>query len=422
MVDICPETPPPLETEHKDLAKHGTPKSPKFVPFSSLDTIIRPRPFSSITSAPSQQPQTHFSPRSIPTIARHDPTFNPPNLVTRINDWELFLQKPDRKLQNTFDANPFPSNQNLFPKTEPTPIKFIDTRIPPFDSDDIKIWFKIFEANLHQYLENDETTYNALLGRLGCKHIRHINYVLDHPNPTYTMLKTALLKTYDIPQSTRWELLKKSSPIGDRRPFELMADLKSIYGAFKTEEDTARFILLNEFYARLPEHVSAILKMFDKAETLEEISLRADKIFEQQQPAAKTSPSSTFTHSKISNEELSAKIDSLMAEMKSMGLQQQTVIHQPPPKFFLPSDYSFSQASRPSSQLSQYGAKPNFNNRRSNKQTLAFTNPNHNSKRSLGTASSINSSRVPTHSSTPASFQPFLSKANPPTQAHNKFN
>ena len=384
MVDIRPDNPPPLETEQEDVAKHGTHKSLKLVPFSSLNTIIRPRPFSSITSAPSQQPQPHFSRRSILTIARHNPTFNPPNLDTRINDWDPFLQKPDRKPQNTFDANPFPYNQGLFPKTEPTPIKFIDTRIPPFDTDDIKIWFKIFEANLHQYLENDKTMYNALLGRLGCKHIRRINYVLDHPNPIYTMLKTALLKTYDIPQSTRWELLKKSPPIGDRRRSELMADLKSIYGAFKTEEDTARFILLNEFYARLPEHVSAILKMFDKAETPEEISLRADKIFEQQQPAAKTSLSSTFNHSKIPNKELSAKIDSLIAEMKSMGPQQQTVIHQPPPQFYPPSDYSFSQARRPRSQLSQYGAKPNFNNRRSNKQTLAFTNPNHNSIRNLG--------------------------------------
>ena len=147
--------------------------------------------------------------------------------------------------------------------------------------------------------------YNAPPGRLGCKHIRRINYVLDHSNPTYTMLKTALLGTYDIPQSTRWEPLKKS-PISDRRPSELMADLKSIYGVFKTEEDTARFKLLNEFYARLPEHVSAILKMFDKAEALEEISLRADKIFEQQQPADKTFLLSTSNRSKISNEELSA--------------------------------------------------------------------------------------------------------------------
>ena len=266
-------------------------------------------------SAPSQQPQPHFSPRSIPTIAQHDPTFIPPHLDTRINDWNPFLQKPDRKPQNTFDTNPLPSNQNIFPNTEPTPIKFINSRIPPFDTDNIKIWFKIFEANLHQCLKHDKTMYNALLGHLGCKNIRRINYILDHPNPAYTMLKTALLKTYDIPQSMRWELLKKSPPIGDRRPSDLMADLKSIYGTFKTKENTARFILLNEFYVGLPEHVSAILKMFDKAETLEEISLWADKIFEQQQPAARTSLSSTFNHSKISNEELSAKIDSLMAEM-----------------------------------------------------------------------------------------------------------
>ena len=186
MVDIRLNTPLPLETEHEDLARHGTPKSPKLAPFSSLDSIIRPRPFSSTKSAPSQQPQPHFSQHSIPTTKRHDPIFNPPNFDTRINDWDQFLQKPVRKPQNTFDTNPFPSNQNLFPKTEPTPIKFIDTRIPPFDTDDIKIWFKIFETNLHQYLENDKTMYNAVLRRLGCKHIRRINYVLDHPNPTYT--------------------------------------------------------------------------------------------------------------------------------------------------------------------------------------------------------------------------------------------
>ena len=168
------------------------------------------------------------------------------------------MQKPDRKPQNTVDTNPFLSNQTLFPKPEPTAIKFIDPRIPPFKPDDIKIWFKIFEVNSHQYLKNDKTMYKALLRRLGCNHIRRINYVLDHPNPTYTILKTALLKTCDIPQSTRWKLLQKSPPIGDRRPSELMADLKSIYGAFKTEKDTARFILLNEFYARLPEHVSVI--------------------------------------------------------------------------------------------------------------------------------------------------------------------
>ena len=56
------------------------------------------------------------------------------------------------------------------------------------------------------------------------------------------------------------------------------------------------------------------------------------------------------------------------------------------------------------------------------KQALAFTNPNHNSKRNLATASSSNSSRAPTRSSTPASFQPFPSKANPQTQACNRFN
>ena len=69
----------------------------------------------------------------------------PPNLDNRINDWNPFLQKPDRKQQKIFDTNPFPSNQ----KPEPTPFKFIHTTIPPFDTDDIKIWFKLFEANLH---------------------------------------------------------------------------------------------------------------------------------------------------------------------------------------------------------------------------------------------------------------------------------
>ena len=99
MVDVRPNTPLPLETEHKDLARHGTPKSTKLVPFSSLDSIIRPRSFSSITSAPSQQPQPHFLPHSIPTTKRHDPIFNPPNFDTRINDWDQFLQKPVRKPQ-----------------------------------------------------------------------------------------------------------------------------------------------------------------------------------------------------------------------------------------------------------------------------------------------------------------------------------
>ena len=122
------------------------------------------------------------------------------------------------------------------------------------------------------------------------------------------MINTALFKTYDIPQSTRWKLFKKSPPIGDRRPSELMADLKSIYDAFKTEEDTASFTLHNEFYACLLEHVSTIKKMFGKAENLEKISFEADKIFEQQQPADKTFLSSMSNRSNISNEELSAKL------------------------------------------------------------------------------------------------------------------
>ena len=43
MADIRPGIPPPLESEHEDLARRGTPKSPKLVPFSSLVTVIRPK-------------------------------------------------------------------------------------------------------------------------------------------------------------------------------------------------------------------------------------------------------------------------------------------------------------------------------------------------------------------------------------------
>ena len=108
--------------------------------------------------------------------------------------------------------------------------------------------------------------------------------------------------------------------------------------------------------------------------------------------------------------------------MKLMGLQQQPLIRQPPAQFYPPSDYSFYQLSRPSSELSQYGAKPNFNNRLSTKQTLVFTNTNHNSKRNLATASSTNFSGAPTRSTTAASFQPFQSKPHPQTQTNNRIN
>ena len=98
-----------------------------------------------------------------------------------------------------------------------------------FDTDNVDMFFHIFEAHYCGKNLTDELLYYDLMQ---CLNSRQVNRVFSELKTTslhsYALLRAALMKIYSVAMHQKFQKLQDVPALGDCTPSELLADLSSI--------------------------------------------------------------------------------------------------------------------------------------------------------------------------------------------------
>lgn len=177
----------------------------------------------------------------------------------------------------TGEDNPPPSGQNSTGHIEKVSIK-----LPTFWASKPALWFNVVEAQFNSKISNtnvitdDATKYYYVLKSLDENVLEKVEDIISNPPDKlkYKALKTALIQRLADSDNVRVQKLTKDLELGDKKPSQLLREMKSLAGTTCPER-----LLKTLWLQRLPQHTQQILSV-STAESLTEISAMADKISE----------------------------------------------------------------------------------------------------------------------------------------------
>lgn len=190
-----------------------------------------------------------------------------------------------------------------------------------------KLWFLQLEAQFsNNNITQDTTKYNVVIASLDENVLDFVEDILSNP-PTdgkYDALKTALMNRLSDTEETRLKKVLTELNLGDKRPSDLLRQMKGLSGASISTE-----LLKSLWLQRLPQQVQAILSI--SSDSLDNIAEMADKIIgiysstelcEVGKTSNKVSDSDTVNSRKINSleigiAELTRKFDTFMTRGRS---------------------------------------------------------------------------------------------------------
>ena len=228
--------------------------------------------------------------------------------------------------------------------------------LPTFWETDVDLWFaavdQIFASN---GIWDEQRKFSVALNSLDLKSIRKVQHVVRNPGMfPYTNLKTTLAKTYRLCENDRLDKLFHNTELGDRKPSELLLEMRYLLDAFNTSDSQSQAVLRKLFLDKLPVQVRTILAgSFDT--NLDFIALRADEIM-----AASKSSNTTNNPQRLINEIFDQRLNQLAATLHNSP-QPQFASPQPPrhPWYNTAAGHSRGQNSR-SHKFGGPGNRPTF--------------------------------------------------------------
>lgn len=146
---------------------------------------------------------------------------------------------------------------------------------PPFRTDDIEAWFRRAE---HWFTFSKVTTeadkFALIASQIEHPTVVNLDEMLNqHEETPYTTIKTKIISIFEKTTSAKINDLLSGCQLGDRRPSQLLAEMKRLGGT--TGED----ILRSLWSKRLPIHIQTIVAAATKS-NLEEVALIADAVID----------------------------------------------------------------------------------------------------------------------------------------------
>jgi len=135
--------------------------------------------------------------------------------------------------ENHVDPNAASAQQQPLnaPGPIPTPqnISAIEhVRLPGFWRHSPQQWFTHAEAVFHSNrIRADLTKLNHVLTALDEDRIRTVSDLLG-PNAQYLAVRDRLISAYAVPQATRFRTIIQHGGMGDRRPSQMLRDMRSV--------------------------------------------------------------------------------------------------------------------------------------------------------------------------------------------------
>lgn len=144
-------------------------------------------------------------------------------------------------------------------------------RLPGFWRHSPQQWFihaeAIFQTNR---VRSDLTKVNHVLSALDEDGIRTIADLLG-ADIQYSLVRHRLINAYSIPQATRFRTIVQPGGLGDRRPSQMLRDMRSVL------PDGINDSALKEFWLqKLPQHILMVVSGLDGS--LESLAERADRV------------------------------------------------------------------------------------------------------------------------------------------------
>lgn len=185
-------------------------------------------------------------------------------------------------------------------------------KLPPFWTANPTLWFVQAEAQFAMCkITNDSTKYHLAIASLPGEACESIYDILTQPPDTekYNGLKKTLISRNQLSEEVRLEKLLEKADLGDRKPSDLLRQMKML-----ARESISEKILQKLWLRRLPAHTTSIL-MAIADKSLDELQNVADKIFESHQ----TNTNAIFDVS-VSNE-FTTRLDRIEAMLNSVNFQ-----------------------------------------------------------------------------------------------------
>ena len=147
---------------------------------------------------------------------------------------------------------------------------------PEFWKKSPNLWFAVLEAEFEtSNIRSDSKKYFTVLKGLDEKTINKISDIVKDPPETdkYLTIKKALISRTSESENSKFQKLLQNLDLGDRKPSELLREMKTLAGDQVSEQ-----IVKQLWLQRLPSNISVILTI--SSEPLDNIANMADKIIE----------------------------------------------------------------------------------------------------------------------------------------------
>lgn len=152
-----------------------------------------------------------------------------------------------------------------------------NVKVPPFWQSNAELWFVQLEAQFYTHkVTSDSAKYYSVISTLDSSVLQRISDLLLKPPETgkYKHLKEQLIARFTDSQETQLRRLLTELQLEDRRPSQLLREMKSLAGDKFTED-----IIKTLWLQRLPVRVQEVLAVTDTLEASKMADI-ADKILE----------------------------------------------------------------------------------------------------------------------------------------------
>jgi len=186
----------------------------------------------------------------------------------------MYFDNSTRDLLALENESQPPANENANPPSDNVSVaSFAQVRLPNFWRHSPREWFFHAEAVFANHrLRSDASKANFVIAALDEEGIRSVCDLIG-PGVCYESLKQRLISAFAVPQTTRFRSIVQPGGLGDRRPSQLLRDMRYILPDSIGEDALKQFWL-----QKLPSTTAAIISGQDGA--LEELAARADRVME----------------------------------------------------------------------------------------------------------------------------------------------
>ncbi|XP_031340929.1 uncharacterized protein LOC116169039 [Photinus pyralis] len=157
-----------------------------------------------------------------------------------------------------------------------TAIEKITVKPPVFWEEDPALWFKVVEAQFElSRITADTTKYFTIVAALSQKALKLVSDIITSPpeNHKFDTLRNALISRLTESEDTKLQKLLRDLDLGDRKPTQLLREMKTLSGTSISNE-----LLKKLWLQRLPQQVQVVLAI--SSESLDNLAIMADKIVE----------------------------------------------------------------------------------------------------------------------------------------------